>query len=192
MQINEISRLIQSRRAYTPKFFSDLPIDPAWIEKMLENANWAPTHKRTEPWRFRIFHSSQARQRLSDFIAEDYTRQTPAEMYSEVKMRDMADKPLASGCTIALCMQRDPAQSLPEWEEIAAVACAVQNLWLSCTAMGLGGYWATPGFITRLGPVLELAEGEKCLGLFYMGHLKPGTELPATRKPVAEKIRWMK
>lgn len=192
INIEALSQLIQARRAYFHKMYSDQPIDAASIDMILENANWAPTHKRTEPWRFKIFHSLESRRRFVEFIAADYTANTPAELFSELKRNENSEKPLIAACTIAICMQRDPAASVPEWEEIAAVACAVQNMWLSCTSLGLGSYWATPGFISRIGPFLELEEGCKCLGLFYIGHLKPGATAPASRKPISSKITWMK
>jgi nitroreductase len=171
--------------------YSDLPISEEIIMEIVENANWAPTHKRTEPWRFKIFHSLESRQKLADFIADDFKSSTPADKFSEIKMNEASEKPLQSGCTIAICMQRDPLASLPEWEEIAAVACAVQNMWLTCTAYHIGSYWASPGFIKRLGPILRLNEGEQCLGLFYMGRLKEGATAPALRNPIDEKIMWM-
>ncbi len=42
---------------------------------------------------------------------------------------------------IAICMKRraNPDKEMPEWEEMCATACAVQNLWLSATARGLAG-----------------------------------------------------
>lgn len=33
--------------------------------------------------------------------------------------------------------------SVPLWEEHAAVACAVQNMWLAATAAGVSGYWTS-------------------------------------------------
>lgn len=189
--MNSISTLIRARRAYFHKMYSDLPIAQEIILEILENANWAPTHKRTEPWRFKIFHSTESRQRLVDFIADDYKANTPIELFSELKMKDASEKPMIAACTIAICIQRDPLASLPEWEEIAAVACAVQNMWLTCTAYNIGSYWASPGFISRLSPILELNEGERCIGLFYMGQLKEGAIAPAIRKPFEDKIKFM-
>ena len=87
-------------------------------------------------------------------------------------------------------MQRDPEERVPEWEEIAAVACAVQNMWLSCTAYGIGSYWSTPGTIEDVGDFLQLAEEEYCIGFFYMGYYD--SEVPASpRTPIEEKVVWM-
>jgi len=44
-------------------------------------------------------------------------------------------------CYIAICMQRH--HEVPEWEEVAAVACAAQNMQLVATALGVAGYWSS-------------------------------------------------
>ena len=95
-----------------------------------------------------------------------------------------------SSCVIAVYMRRDPAERLPEWEEIAAVSAAVQNMWLSCTVRGIGAYWSTPSAFINAKDFFNLEEGERCLGLFYMGRWNP-VELPAQRSPVADKITWV-
>jgi len=87
-------------------------------------------------------------------------------------------------------MQRDPLESIPEWEEIAATAMAVQNMWLCCTEQGIGCYWSSPGLIQYMDEFLPMEEGEKCLGFFYMGYYEG--ELPErTRKPISEKVVWL-
>lgn len=35
--------------------------------------------------------------------------------------------------------QANPDKLQPEWEEMAATSCAVQNMWLQGTALGLAG-----------------------------------------------------
>ena len=53
--IEELNRLIRNRRSIYPNVFSDEVIPDNIIENMLENANWAPNHGITEPWRFTVF-----------------------------------------------------------------------------------------------------------------------------------------
>ncbi|RZK32811.1 MAG: hypothetical protein EOO61_16570, partial [Hymenobacter sp.] len=50
---------------------------------------------------------------------------------------------------IAIGMKKTPNKNIPEMEDIAAVACAVENIYLSVTAYGLGGYWTTGGITFR-------------------------------------------
>ncbi len=185
----QTNELIRKRRAIFPKMYIDKPIPKEIIEEVLENANWAPTHKFTEPWRFRVF-TGDARTRLGERLAELYKSHTPEDQFSEKKYQKNLNKPQQSGCVIAICMQRDPDERVPEWEELASVACAVQNMWLSCTAYGIGSYWSSSKLLQDDREFLELAEGERCLGLFYMGyHELP--ELPGKRRPIGEKVQWM-
>lgn len=189
--IAAISDLIHRRRAIFPKFYiPGKPVERAFIEQLLENANWAPTHRLTEPWRFRVFHSDESRRRLGNYMSEFYRKNTPPELFSEEKMKKNGENPLRSGAVIAIVMQRDPEESIPEFEEIAAVAMAVQNMWLTCTAIGLGCYWSTPKAALEAGEFLNLQPGERCLGLFYLGwHEAP--DLQGKRSPVAEKVVWL-
>ena len=46
--------LIKSRRSIMPHQFSNLSIEDDHINLILEAANWAPTHKKTEPWRYKV------------------------------------------------------------------------------------------------------------------------------------------
>lgn len=185
----EATALIRQRRAVFPKMYNDSPLEESFIREVLENANWAPTHRRTEPWRFKVFHG-KGLHRLGEFMAARYRDLTPAELYSESKYKNAYETPLRAGAIIAVCMQRDPEGRIPEWEEIAAVACAVQNMWLTCTAHGVGSYWSTPSSILNADEWLGLGAGERCLGLFYMGNYDP-VDLPAKRTPVEEKTVWV-
>jgi hypothetical protein len=60
---------------------------------------------------------------------------------------------------------------VPEWEEIAAVSMAVQNMYLTCTANEIGCYWSSPKIVDHLKESLTIEENQKCLGLFYMGQI---------------------
>lgn len=185
-----LSELMRSRRAVFPKAYRpDQPVSREIIEQLLENANWAPTHKRTEPWRFQVFHSADSRARLGDYLAEYYHLHTAPDAFSTEKMKKNAENPRLAGAVLAIILHRDPAERLPEFEEVAAVAMAVQNIWLSCAAMGLGAYWSTPQAALDAGAFLELAPNERCLGLFYLGWpAQPA--LPGQRGPIAEKVIW--
>ncbi len=183
-----ISETIKNRRAVFPAQYNDQPISKEEVLTILESANWAPTHKRTEPWRFKVFHGvSQIA--LGKFISETYKQTT--ENFSEFTYNKFMDNPVKAGCVIAICMQRDPKESIPEWEEIAATAMAVQNMWLTAHDMGIGAYWASPGVLKYMDKFIQMEDGEQCLGFFYLG--KYDDELPeGTRKStIEEKTVWV-
>ena len=184
-----VSELMRKRRSIFPKTYNDKPIPKIIIEAVLENANWAPTHRLTEPWRFKVFTGASL-QRLGDYLGDFYRNNTSPTEFSEMKFKKTVESPALSACVIAICMQRDATGSVPEWEELAAVACAVQNMWLTCTAYGIGSYWSTPKATLQANEFLGLSDGERCLGLFYMGyHDLP--DLPGKRSPVSEKTTWI-
>jgi nitroreductase len=188
-KIDLLSKIIAERRSVFTTQFSEEPVPDEWIQKMLENANWAPNHKQTEPWRFHIFSGSSLL-KLSEYMGETYKKFTSIEKFSERKHQKRINSPLKSSHVIAICMQRDPKKRVPKWEELAAVSCAVMNLWLSCSALGLGGYWSTPMAALKADDFLKLPKNQRCLGLFYVGRVKAGLELTSSRTPVSEKVVW--
>lgn len=184
---HDIFELIRHRRSVFPESYTGEPISDETLWRILEAANWAPTHKKTEPWRFTVI-TGDARARLGDFLTGKY-RETEVRPKS-IKMRQLGEKPRKSAAVIVICMQRHPDSGLPEWEEVASVAMAVQNMWLCCTQLGIGAYWSSPGLIRYMGEFLELADNERCLGLFYMGHYKNG--LPdQERGDIRDKVNWL-
>ena len=54
-----ITNILRSRRSVFPKNFNGEHIDDEFIIQILENANYAPSHKLTQPWLFKIFCKSQ-------------------------------------------------------------------------------------------------------------------------------------
>ncbi len=189
MTPSDISKLIRKRRSIFPKTYIDKPIEKEIIEEILENANWAPTHKMTEPWRFKVL-TAGALERLRDWQVDWYLTNVSEEKFSEQKLKKLQTKPLQAAAVIAICMKRDPTGALPEWEEIAAVSCAVQNMWLTATSYGIGAYWSSSKFIKDIGGFLNLSEGERCLGFFYMGYHKL-PDLPGKRGAIEDKVEWM-
>jgi len=184
-----ISKIIENRRAVFPVQYTSEVITKAELEQLLKAANWAPTHRRTEPWRFKVFYSEASRKSLSEFLSNTYQR--TAAKPSEVKERKIAEKPLQSGCVMAVCMQRDPKECVPEWEEIAATAMAVQNMWLLAHEMGVGMYWSSPALKDHLGEHITLDDGEQCLGFLYMGKFEGELPEGVRNSSIEEKTVWI-
>ena len=184
-----LSKLIRKRRSVFPVQFSDEPIPQDFIDQMLELGNWAPTHRRTEPWRYVVL-SGNAKKRLGEFLANKYESITPADSFNPSKKIKTLKKCLQSQYIVLICMQRDELARVPEWEEIAAVAMSVQNMWLACTARGIGSYWSSPKTIEYIDEFISLNIGERCLGLFYLG-MPDGDLSTGQRESMADKIRYV-
>jgi nitroreductase len=168
-----------------PDQFNNEPIADEKINLIIEAANWAPTHKKTEPWRFKIL-KGKSKDSLGDFLSKKY--EESSSIVSEYKFKKLHQKSKKSAVVILICMQRDPKKSIPEWEEIASVAMAVQNMWLMATELNIGSYWSSPLYINNISEFIPLNKGEKCLGIFYMGNFnkKKQVRIP---NPIEEKIK---
>lgn len=181
-----IANLIKSRRAVFPPSYLPRPIPKDTLTELLDCANAAPTHKLTQPWRFIVFREGGLN-RLVEQLASLYRAHTPPELFLQKKYDNTQEKVLRSGAVIAIVVAYSGA--VPQWEELAATACAVQNLWLASAAAGIGGYWSSPGTIKHMRELLALANNEECLGFFYMGYHEEKLRL-GNRRPVEEKIQW--
>jgi nitroreductase len=187
-QIEILNKLIKGRRSIFPVSYTKKEVPVSAIEQILENANYAPTHKLTEPWRF-IVYRKEGKTKLGEELARLYKQNTPSGSFLQKKYNSITEKLNQSSCVIALNAQLHP-DKLPEWEEIAALGCSVQNMALTAEALNIGAYWSSPDTIAQLSPFLNLAPNEKCFGLFYMGyHQEEGR--PATRTSIKEKVRWV-
>jgi nitroreductase len=190
--LSEINELIRNRRTIFPEQFSERKVHKEQIEVILNNAQWAPTHGNTQPWRFHVF-KEEGLTTLSQFFGSTYLKLTPEDQQNDTKLGKLIRRPLLSSAVIAVCMKRQEEEKILELEEIEAVACAIQNMHLTCSAYGIGGFWSTPKLIyaKEMNEFLNLEEKDKCLALFYVGY--PSIEWPANshRKPIEYNTKWI-
>ena len=179
----KISSIIQSRKSIYPNEFNGKIIEEDIIIQLLENANYAPTHKMTQPWRFKIFSNDSKKKLLDEIIRK--------KDLSENKKKKLENNFNQSSHIICICMKKNN-DLLPEWEEIAATAMAVQNIWISCVDSNIGGYWSTPKYINKLRKFLKLNADEICLGFFYLGVHSSKKTNKKIRDNISEKIQWFR
>lgn len=191
--IAEANRLMRERRSIYPNMYSDEPVDDNVIQQMLENANWAPTHRLTEPWRFVVF-KGEGLKKLAKYQSELYKKlSTEAGNFDEAKFQKLATKPMMASHIVAIGMHRDPKASVPVEEEIAAVAAAVQNMYLTATANGIGCYWGSGGITYKkeANAFFGLEADDQLLGFMYIGKPKSDKWPAGKRKPIEEKVTWV-
>ena len=189
---DEVNELIRSRRSVFPKDYSGEKVDDKVVRQMLENANWAPTHKFTEPWRFVVF-TGDGLKKLADFQSACYKEVTQAKgSFDEKKYEGLKTKPFECSHLVAIGMKRDEKKSLPEWEEMGAVFCAVENMYLTATAYGIGCYLSTGGITNfeEAKAFFGLGKEDKLLGFLHIG-IPKGDLSEGKRKPIEEKVKWI-
>ena len=194
MQYNTdiINHLIRNRRSVFPdQFDTGKQIPDEIIDNILINATWAPTHGQNEPWHFSVYTGSGIKQ-LASFQSELY-KQESGSKFTASKYIKLQQQPLKASHIIALGMKRDANSRIPEIEEIEAVACAVQNIYLSVAAHGLGGYWTTGGitYYEKAKSFFGLGEADRLLGFFFMGYIAvPSAK--GKRSNINDKVSWIR
>lgn len=179
---------IRSRRSFKLNDLSPASVDRRVIERMLEAANWAPSHGKTEPWRFAVL-SGDARGHVGEAMGAAYRDVTPEDQFTDIGFEATRDKVWKAPVWIALGLEPDPSR--PYWEELVAFGCAVMNLQLMACAQGLGCKWTSGK--TAVHPLVAEAvgfgAGIELKGFLYVG--RPAIDWPEGRRgPIEDKVRW--
>jgi nitroreductase len=185
-----VSEVIKKRRTIKPSKMNGKIISEVEIKQLLELADWAPTHKHTEPWRFIVYSGDKARKFVSDH-AELYRKSTPEEKFKNEKY----EKILANGNNLShliVCvMKRDAEKRVPEIEEVSAAAAAIQNILLGATSLGIASFWSTGGMThtDAMKDFLGLNVDDNVMGLIYLGYTDSSYEGKRVI-PLEQKITW--
>lgn len=212
------AHLIATRRSIFPKDF-DGPVPRAAIERALAAANWAPTHGKTQPWRFCVFYGARAIERFEGLKRAATSRSlaaSPDKLEAALSKMHKKGKDVAK-CAAVVCLvckrvAGAKGNFMPEWEDTCAVACAVQNFHLQLTAEGFCGYWssggvggwaddpevralvgASPASPASAEPSVAAADTprDSILGWFHVGACTTAGSYKARRDPIAEKTTWL-
>ncbi|WP_374441014.1 nitroreductase [Epilithonimonas sp.] len=164
-----LRHIIEERRSIFPKDYSDKEIPHHIIDEILSNAVLAPNHKRTKPWRFKVFKGNK-KQNLGEELQKIYKETTADFQFLQKKYDDIGFKISKANAVISIVVEFSGL--VPDWEEIAATSMAVQNMYLTCTAHRIGCYWSSPKLVNHLKDALKIEDNQQCLGLFYLGSLE--------------------
>ncbi len=187
-----LKQLIADRRTVKPEAFNSKPVPKEIILEMLEAANWAPTHGMTEPWRFVIFSGEKGVEQFGQLHAGIYQQETPSEQYLQKKYDTLLHKPDNASHVIVIIMKRGDNKNIPENEEMAATACAVQNMLLTAAAHQVAAYWGTGGmcYHPAMKTTLGFDEQDKIIGFLYLGYSNQEHPKGCRNTPIEKKITW--
>ena len=170
MELEDAIRTRRTHKAYAPE-----PVDRATLDELFELARWAPNHKLTNPWRFRVL-GPNALERL---------KAATGDPVAAAKL-DRAPTLVAVSAT-----QDNDDPSLDE-EDVCATAAAVYAVLLAAHGRGLAGYWRTPAILTTPEgrAAAGVADGERVLGLLHLGHPRQEPRTPE-RAPVQDIVDYL-
>ncbi len=167
-------------------------IPDAQINQLLELAHWAPTHGRTEPWKFLVY-AGNARKTFAKTHAELYWNHTPEDKRQETTYTKLLhNTDLASHLVIAV-MKRGENPKIPQLEEVAAASAAIQNLLLGAQALGISTLWSTGGLTHShiLKEHLQLGADDIVMGLIFLGYTDEPVKDGIRNSQFADKVQWM-
>jgi nitroreductase len=192
-KFNTLSEIIVSRRSNKPATFNGNKIEDTQIEALLNLAHWAPTHGRTEPWRFKVY-AGVGVSTFCEAHAALYKTNTDPETFTTAKFENLQKLGSQTSHIIGVYMQRQVPAKIPLVEEIAATAAAIQNILLGAEALGISALWSTGGMTHH--PALKnfwgLAEEDVVMGLLYLGYSNEPAAPGKRNGTAAEKTSWIK
>jgi nitroreductase len=187
-----IAAVIRARRTIKPPQMSGARIPDEQVWQLLSLADWAPTHGHTEPWRFKVYTDNKVTQ-FCQSHADLYKQHTAPDKYQPEKYEKLLHMGDKASHVIVAYMQRGNLPKIPALEEIAATSCAVQNLLIGATALGIASYWGSGGiaYHPAMKVFLHLREEDLVLGILYLGYTDK--EVPTGKRlvPLSEKVKWI-
>lgn len=189
----DILDILKQRRSHFRREFTGQKIENDKINYLLACAQQAPSHKSTFPWYFKVFSNESLHALSEEMLRIDRIYRNSEDTNKANVEEKIRTIPADTSHLIAVCLKRDEAKRVPEWEELAAVACAVQNIYLgSLQWPEMGLYWGTGNHYSskEMHDYLNLSEEDKCMGFLYIGTVsKKRTQ--ANRPPVSQNSEWI-
>ncbi|NYJ73311.1 5,6-dimethylbenzimidazole synthase [Allobranchiibius huperziae] len=184
------------------------PVPEELLTAVLEAGHHAPSVGHSQPWRFMVVRDQATRDRAAHLAdrarlaqASDLTQDRAARLL-DLKLEGLREAPV--GIVVA-CDRRTPAAGVlgratfPD-TDLWSCATAIENMWLTARAHGLGMGWVTLFEPTDLAMLLDLPTGVDTLGWLCLGWpderpTSPGLERAAwsRRTPLQDIViheRW--
>jgi nitroreductase len=141
---------IRSRR--THKSFGREPVPPETVEELFDVARFAPNHRLTQPWRFRVLGP--------ETLARVQECAGPGESAK-----------LERAPTLVLATAVLSGDLVQDEEDVCATAAAIMLVLLAATERGIATYWRTPAVLrtARGREAAGIPSGERFLGLLHFG-----------------------
>jgi 5,6-dimethylbenzimidazole synthase len=199
-----IYKVIAERRDM--RHFLPAPVAPELLTKLLQAAHHAPSVGLMQPWRFIRITDPKLRLAIHAQVEEErlHTAQAIGEFETTARMAEFmrlkVEGILDCGelLVATLCDQREKhifgRRTLPEMD-IASVSCAIQNMWLSARAEGIGMGWVSLFDPVKLGLLLNMPNGAKPIAILCVGYVNTFYKEPmlveegwTAEKPLADML----
>lgn len=187
----DVLTAIHSRRSNGLAEETEVPEDI--ISQVLEAGTWAPSHHKTEPWRYFVMTGDGRRQLGEAMAAIAAEGMTPEEKVEKQKnLEKQKQKPMRAPVVIAVAVEPSEEERVDTLEEYGAVYASIQNMLLAAHALGLAAFWRTGAhcYHPKMNELFGVSGQGKVLGLIYIGY--PMREMKeGRRRPVEQVTTWI-
>jgi nitroreductase len=142
---------------------------PEQLQRIIQMAERAPDHGRLKPLRVTIVNGA-ARDVFATAVAE--ARRTRLANMTDDQFVAERDKIRRSPSIVVIgCAVRKDIPKVPEIEQVAAVATAVENMFLAAHAMGFGVMWKTgpAAYDDRVKATVGLTPDDHIVAILHLG-----------------------
>ena len=188
-------KAIFSRRDVRSHFIGkEIPNDV--LVRILNAAHHAPSVGFSQPWNFILIKDRAIRQKVKESFVRERERsismldgnQHRQKQYVLLKLEGILES------AINICVTYDPTRFGPfvlgrtsiEETGVYSVACAIQNLWLSARAEGVGVGWVSILANRDLEKILAIPPHVKPVAYLCLGYVSEFAE-----KPDLERVGWL-
>jgi len=191
-QFELLEHIVKTRRSVSWGKMNGRIIEDSVVNQVLALADWAPTHGRTEPWRFFVYGGEALKQFGRDHAAL-YWEHTPEETRQEATREKLEKNVEKASHLVVAVMKRGANEKIPLLEEIASASASIENVLLGATALGISSFWSSGGMTHKpaLRDYLKLSADDLVLGLIYLGYTDEPLKDGVRAVPLTEKITWM-
>jgi 5,6-dimethylbenzimidazole synthase len=175
-EIGALYKVIAERRDI--RHFLPDPIDPELLARLLKAAHSAPSVGFMQPWRFVRISDPVLRTSIYQMVEQErintaHALNERADEFMRLKVEGVRE---CGELLVAALMDRREAhifgrRTLPEMD-LASVACAIQNIWLTARAEGIGMGWVSLFDPEQLRLLLNMPIGAKPIAILCLGHVE--------------------
>ena len=179
--------IIKSRR--NTKQFVNRNVTDDELRIILDAAVWAPNHRNIEPWRFFVIRKDSPIKSDIAYGLIDLQEKASGTASSDNQKQRIIGEVSDYPSLIFVYSLVDDSEEMTE-ENYGAVCCAIQNMQLVATSMGLSAGWST-GKVAKLqnmDRVFGITEKLKMVGVLTIG--EPEDSVDKGRTSYEELTQW--
>lgn len=178
---NDLQRALLLRRTY--RDFLPRPVETETAEAILDAARWAPSWANRQPWRIVYIEETQIKEALTNLEEESKAVSSHwVPMFRSTGIRDHIQD--FAGSPFVAAVFADPEGAEPNQHgnhvHVLGAAAALQNMYLTAAAYGLGGVLVTNFIEEKLKALLNVPWQWPFLGILCCGYVDPDANIGKT------------